>query len=169
METLFFQSELKCRFSSFLADRNVNREFYERVPEVQFDYRMVDTPSRKSDSPRESLAHQIRVELEYILGIKNGKLEFGILHDAEARLRSLSKAALLDELKTADDELTRLLGDSNIAIRQIEVPWSSDKQSILSLLEALHSHEILHTGWNLAIMDHLNMERYPALKELWGE
>jgi hypothetical protein len=130
---------------------------------------MVDTPSKRSDSPRESLIHQIRIQHEYIRGIKTGKLEFGVHNDLETKLKSLSKTALLEQLKAVDDELARLLGETHSAMKQIDVPWRSEKQSILLLLEALHFHEVLHTGWNLAVMDHLNMERYPALKEVWGE
>jgi len=44
---------------AFLADREINREFYSRIPEDKLDFKMVDTPERKSDSPRESLTHQI--------------------------------------------------------------------------------------------------------------
>ena len=32
----------------------------------------------------------------------------------------------------------------------------------------LRDHDILHVGWNLALMDHLNMERFPSLREHWG-
>ena len=71
------QSEIQRRFASFRSDRKVNREFYEKVSEELFDYRMVDTAERKSDSPRESLAHQIRVQREYMRAIQAGKLEFG--------------------------------------------------------------------------------------------
>jgi hypothetical protein len=162
------QSEIQRRFASFLSDRKVNREFYERVPEAQFDYRMVDTSARKSDSPRESLAHQIRVQREYLRAIETGKLEFGVLSDSEYQLKTWSKAALLEELQNADNELASLLNDNEIALQQIEVPWSGEKQSVLSVLEAIQFHEVLHTGWNLAVMDHLNMARYPALKEVWG-
>ena len=30
------------------------------------------------------------------------------------------------------------------------------------------STTILHIGWNLALMDHLNMARYDMLKQYWG-
>ena len=168
MNSTLSQPEVQRALSSFLSDRRVNREFYERVPEDRFDYRMVDTPSRRSDTPRESLAHQIRVQREYLRAMQTGKLEFGALSGAEAGLRLLSKTALLRELKAAEDELARTLAEGDALSRQIEVPWSGEKQSILSVLEALHFHEVLHTGWNLAIMDHLDMERYPALREVWG-
>lgn len=72
--------QAKAFIEQFLRDREINKEFYKRVPEDKFDFRMVNTPQRKSDS-----------------------------------------------------------------------------------------HEILHQGWNLAIMDHLAIERFPALQEMWGE
>ena len=45
----------------FMMNREVNREFYRRVPADKLDYRMVDTKTRRSDSPRESLLHQLFV------------------------------------------------------------------------------------------------------------
>ena len=32
----------------------------------------------------------------------------------------------------------------------------------------LRDHDILHVGWNLSLMDHLDMERFPSLREYWG-
>lgn len=45
--------EAKAFLTQFFLDRAINREFYEKVPEDKFDYRMVDRPERKSDSPRD--------------------------------------------------------------------------------------------------------------------
>ncbi len=50
--------EAKRFINAFFANRAINREYYELVLEEQYDYRMVDTAERKSDSPEESLAHQ---------------------------------------------------------------------------------------------------------------
>lgn len=57
-------TEAKRFLLQFFGDRAINREFYEKVPEDKFDFRIVNTPKRKSDSPRESLAHQIDTERE---------------------------------------------------------------------------------------------------------
>jgi len=70
--------QAKAFIEQFLRDREINREFYKRVPEDKFDFRMVNTPQRKSDSPRESLAHQIDTTRDYINGVKTGVLQFEV-------------------------------------------------------------------------------------------
>jgi len=152
----------------FFSDRTINREFYERVPENKFDYRMVDTPQRKSDSPRESLAHQIDTERDYINGVKTGELHFGVVYDDLKTPNALSKTQLLQKLQEEDEELIKVLSNPDIANKRVKVPWSETSIPAIASLWAMDSHEILHTGWNLAVMDHLNIERFPALKQIWG-
>lgn len=36
--------QAKAFIGQFLKDREINKEFYRRVPEDKFDFRMVDTP-----------------------------------------------------------------------------------------------------------------------------
>lgn len=160
--------EAKRFLQQFLGDRAINREFYERVSEDKLDFRMVDTPSRKSDSPRESIAHQIDTERDYINGVKSGVLKFGVKYDDLSNLQNLTKNQLLNMLQHEDEELIKLLSDSTISEKMVKPPWSESPIPAVSCLWALDSHEILHTGWNLAIMDHLNIERFQALKEMWG-
>jgi len=38
----------------------------------------------------------------------------------------------------------------------------------VDVLFFLRDHDILHIGWNLAVMDHLNVPRYPTLIQYWG-
>lgn len=152
----------------FFRDRAINREFYEKVPTEKFDFRMVDTPERKSDSPRESLAHQIDTERDYINGVRTGELKFGVAYDDLKDPSTQNKVQLLQKLQEADQELIEILSDPDISNKKIKVPWSNAPIPAVSTLWALDSHEILHTGWNLAVMDHLNIERFPALKEMWG-
>jgi uncharacterized damage-inducible protein DinB len=161
-------SEAKRFLSQFFNDRAINREFYERVPEDKFDYRMVDNTKRKSDSPRESLAHQIDTQRDYINAIKTGVLKFGEKYSDLAEPEKLSKSELLQKLDEAEKELVSLLSDDKIEAKKARVPWTSEPISVLSMIWALDSHEILHTGWNLAIMDHLDIERFQKLKEMWG-
>lgn len=158
--------EAKRFILQFSTDRAINREYYERVPEVKFDYRMVDTPERKSDSPRESLGHQIGVQNDYMNGVISGTLAFKSGDDKQ--LKSLPKAELLQKLQEADQRLLELLSDPDIGNKKIKVPWSETPIPAIVSLWAMDSHEILHTGWNLAVMDHLNIERFPTLKEMWG-
>lgn len=89
--------EAKRFLESFLGNREINKEYYKRVPEDKYDFRMVDTPERK-----------------------------------------------------------------------VKAPWSSNPIPAIASLWGLDYHEVLHMGWNLAVMDHLNIHRFPALKEMWG-
>jgi uncharacterized damage-inducible protein DinB len=95
--------------STFFANREINREFYQRVPEDKFDFRMVDTPEKKSDSPRESLAHQINVQRTYMLAVEKGELKFKDYYNQD--LVSKSKNDLLTEFEKADQELIDLLSN----------------------------------------------------------
>jgi uncharacterized damage-inducible protein DinB len=151
---------------SFFANREINREFYQLVPEESFDFRMINTPDRKSDSPKESLAHQINVQYTYMQAIDKGKLSFGAY--SNQKLKVQTKAELLTELKKADQELIQILSNKENCNKKIKVPWSKEPIFAVDMLWALDQHEVLHTGWNLAIMDHLGIERFPSLKKMWG-
>jgi len=141
-------------------------EFYRLLSEEYFDYRMVDTPGRKSDTPRESLAHILNVELIYFECAKTGKLEFKDL--GGEHYKTQSKLHLLSELERIDQEMFDYLsGESFSSDSLVEVPWGG-KMNVLDLLYFLKDHDILHIGWNLAVMDHLNLQRYPSLVQFWG-
>lgn len=150
----------------FFEHRKINREFYQRVPECKFDFRMVNTSSRKSDSPKESLIHQIIIQKTYMRAIKTGKLKYGDYN--YQKLMSKSKGNLLEKLAKADQELVTLLTNEKNLKKKIAVPWSKKRINPIQMLWGLQEHEILHTGWNLALMDHLSIERFPAIKKLWG-
>lgn len=158
--------EAKMFLEKFSKNRAINREFYEKVPEDQFNFRMIDTLERKSDSVRETLAHQIGVQIDYLNAIESGKLMF--VSGANTELKKLSKEKLLDVMTRIDTELADLLADQVNCVRKISVPWSEEPIPTTKMLWALNNHEILTTGWILAIMDHLNIERFPKLKEMWG-
>lgn len=150
----------------YRLNRSINREFYQRVKEEDFDFRMVDRPQRRSDSVRESLAHQIAVEQTYLEAVESGKLSFGEYGDS--KLKSLSKSELLNELAQADEKLVELMSDEEKIKRKVEVSWSEELIDVVDMLWSLNSHEVLHTGWNMAVMDHLQIERFNKLKEMWG-
>jgi len=158
--------EAQAFINQFLRDRAVNRKFYELVPEDKYDYRMVDTPSRKSDSVRESITHQIDTERDYLNAAKTGEMKFGVTY--EDLSNSLPKDRLLTLLQESDNQLIEILSAEDIGTKKVKVPWSSEPVPAISSLWALDSHEILHQGWNLAVMDHLNIERFAELKEMWG-
>lgn len=160
--------EAKALIEQFLRDREINKEFYRRVPEDKLDFRMVDTPRKKSDSPRESLAHQIDTTRDYINGVKTGVLQFSVKYDDLAEPQKLSKKELLAKLEESEQQLIKILSDPEVVKRKVKVPWSKEPIPAVPSLWGLDSHEILHQGWNLAIMDHLNIERFPVLKKMWG-
>src|SRR3989304_6324854 len=87
--------QVRVFYSLWWPQHQVIYDFYSRLAEEQFDYCMVDTPEKKSDTPRQSLAH------------------------------------------------------------------------ILYVLFFLRDHDILHVGWNLALMDHLSVPRFESLIAYW--
>ena len=151
---------------SFFIHREINREFYKRVSKEKFDFRMVDTLERKSDSVRESLAHQINVQRVYMKAAVMGELKFGDYYNQQLKVEP--KEDLLKELEKTDRELIEMLASEENLNKEIVVPWSKKSINMIDMLWGLNEHEILHTGWNIAIMDHLNIERFPALKKIWG-
>lgn len=162
-------SEVRTFLEQFMNDRAINKEFYERIPDDKLDYRMVDKPERKSDSPRESLAHQVYVTRKYIYGVRTGVLEFdGVTAKNLEDPQAMSKGELLAELDSTGQELIELLSEPDISAKRVDVPWSKGPISVIQTLYGLRFHEVLHTGWNLAVMDHLNIERFSRLKSTWG-
>lgn len=155
-------------WNQFLLDREINTEFYRRIPNDKLDFRMVDRPDRRSDSPRESLVHQIAVSRGYIQAVQTGTLRFGNEYEDIAQSKNLSKEVLLKKLAETSDALLKALYGPAIGDKKVKVPWSHNPIPAITCLWALDSHEILHTGWNLALMDHLGIDRFPALKAMWG-
>ena len=150
---------------AYLPHRNMLRDFYELLPEDQYDFRLVDTPTHCSDSPRESLAHIIKTRLIYLHGVKTGTLTFepvGVDH-----LRGAAKSVLLEAWDTFEAEMITLLQSQNLDLSEtVQCPWGP--MSVLHTLFLIRDHEILHTGWNLALIDVLGLARYSSLKEYWG-
>lgn len=153
-------------YSLYWPQHQIICDFYSRLAEEQFDYRMVDTPGRKADTPRESLAHILEVQLMYFEGVKAGKLEFksmGVDH-----YRHMTKAQLLAELERIDAELyAYLTAPAFDSESVVDVPWGSAMNAV-DVLFFLRDHDILHTGWNLAVMDHLDVPRFESLAQYWG-
>lgn len=157
--------QVRIFYSLYWPQRQILHDFFAMLTEEQFGYRMVDTPKRKSDTPREGLAHFLQVQLIYFNGAKTGKLEFkpmGVEHYWE-----MSREELLAEMKRIDEEmfgyLTREAFDSS---SRIKAPWG--EVNALDMLSFLRDHAILHIGWNLALMDHMDLPRYETLSGYWG-
>ena len=153
-------------YSLWWPQHQIVQDFFSGLTEAQFDYRMVDTPQRRSDTPRTGLAHLLYVHLVYLNGVRTGKLEFksmGIEHYA-----SMTKEQLLAELEHIDQEMfAHLTAEMFDSQAMIEVPWGG-KMNAVDVLFFLRDHDILHIGWNLALMDHLNMPRFESLIQYWG-
>jgi hypothetical protein len=93
--------QVRTFYALYWPQHQIIIDFFNRLPEEQFDFRMVDAPARKAETPRESLAHIIYVNL-------------------------------------------------------------------MDVLFFLRDHDILHVGWNLAYMDHLNLPQFDSLIQYWG-
>lgn len=145
--------------------RQIIRDFYALLPEEHYEARLVDQPTRKSDSPRESLIHILKTELAYFKAIQTGTLDFET-PDASA-YRAMAPAALLTELDTLDEAVFNYVADSKFnSEATVTVPWGTLRA--VDVLYLIRDHDLLHIGWNLAIMDHVGMERFPSLKAYWG-
>lgn len=152
-------------FRVYLPHRQVVRDFYELLPEDKLTYRMVDTDGRRSDSPHESLVHILETQLAYFEGIKSGSLSFDAM--GAERYAAMSKRQLLDELAALDEEMYRhAAGPAFDPLARVETSWGDE--TALGVLALVRDHDILHAGWNLALMDHLGMERYQSLVDIWG-
>lgn len=158
--------QVRAFYSLYWPQHQIVCDFFACLPETAYDFRMVDSPGHRSDSPRESLAHILYVNLVYFYGIKSGKLEFKSM--GTENYKGESKSQLLEEMERIDQELFDYLTsgdfDSN---RKVAVFWGGEMDPV-DVLFFLRDHDILHIGWNLAYMDHLNMPRFESLKQYWG-
>lgn len=153
-------------YSLWWPQHKILYDFITLLTEEQFDFRMVDLPFRKADTPRESLAHLLYVQLVYLNAVKTGKLEFKSL--GTEHHKTMTKEQLLAEWECVDEEMFAYLTAEPFDSQcQVEVPWGG-KMNAVDLLFFLRDHDILHIGWNLAVMDHLNVPRYESLIQYWG-
>ena len=158
--------QVRVFYSLWWPQHQIIHDFVCHLPEPHFDYRMVDSPSRKADTPRQSLAHLLYVQLVYLNAVKTGKLEFksmGVEH-----YRTMTKEQLVAEWERIDDEMFAYLTSEAFDSRSlVEVPWAG-RMNAIDLLFFLRDHDILHIGWNLAVMDHLDVPRFESLIQYWG-
>ncbi len=152
-------SEARGFYYIYLPQRRILADFYTLLPEESYDYRMVD----RADTPRESLLHILATHYQYLEGIRTGRLTFpevGAPSDT-------TKAALLAGMDRIEEETWDFLSSASFdPDATVEAPWGKMRAGDAIFL--LRDHDILHVGWNLALMDHLNMERFPSLREHWG-
>lgn len=152
-------------FQAYLPQRQIIRDFYNLVPDDKLDYRLVDSASRKADSPHESLVHILETQLAYFDGLKSGGLSFDSM--GAERYQAMSKGQLLHDLAALDEEMYRHTSAKEFdPMFKVETSWG--EETALSVLYLVRDHDVLHIGWNLALMDHLGMERYQSLVDIWG-
>jgi uncharacterized damage-inducible protein DinB len=153
-------------YALYWPQHEIVGEFFRLVPEAQYDFRMVDAPGRRSDSVRESLAHMIYVTRVYFRAARTGELAF--TSAGTVGYETLPRERLLAEWERTDAEMYAFLTDPGFdSARPVAVPWGGE-MNVIDLLFFLRDHDILHIGWNLALMDHLDVPRYASLVAYWG-
>ena len=151
--------EIRSFYYIYLPQRRIIADFYTLLPEESYDYRMVDG----ADTPRESLVHILQTHLQYLDGVTSGTLDFA----AVAPPSDQSKEGLLREMDRVEERTWDFLSHANFdPDAPVEAPWGTMRAGDAVFLT--RDHDILHVGWNLALMDHLVMERFPSLKQHWG-
>ncbi|MEP7103811.1 MAG: DinB family protein [Candidatus Dojkabacteria bacterium] len=146
---------------SYLSQHRINRKFFELVPESKYDFKM----TKSSDSIRDNLAHIIAVTRNYLEGVEQGVLDFNSEKYADLN-NSKDKKELLEKLAQEIERMKIILGREDIESIIVKTPWGNVKA--VDSLYGLKDHEILHTGINLALMDHLEIPRFDELKAMWG-
>lgn len=153
----------------FFTDRQINLEFYRLVPETSYDYRMVKKKAFLADSVREGAARQIDISWKYILAIQTGALKLdGLSHQKYAKPVQLTKEELLAELSETRNKVFEQIVNGNISGKLIKVPGSDEPIGVIDTLWGLDAHETFYHGWNLSLMHHLGIEKFPQLKAMWG-
>jgi len=156
--------------NTFLLHRDINREYFLLIPEDKLDVHLVDNEKVQSDSPRKNLVHQIDTTRDYINGILKKELLFRRYEEYTdlQNPKTLTKNQLIEKLDQSTLWLIDVLQQKNIDQIMVKVPWSVKPIPALQMIWGLNNHEILHTGWNLAYMDFLEIPRFPKLKAMWG-
>src|SRR5919108_1433285 len=121
--------QIRVIYSLWWPQHQILLDFTAYLTEEQFDYRMVDSPLRKADTPRESIAHILYVQLVYLNAVRTGKLEFksmGVEH-----YKALTKERLLAEWDCIDKEMFTDLTDERFDPQcQVEVPWDGRMNAV---------------------------------------
>jgi hypothetical protein len=105
--SLIKNPQVRVFYSLWWPQHQILLDFAGYLTEEQMDYCMVSTSSRKADTPRESLAHILYVQLVYLNAVRTGKLEFkdmGVEH-----YKTLSKEHLFVEWDCIDQEMYAFL------------------------------------------------------------
>lgn len=154
-------------FDTFKAHRNINRTFFDLLEPKHYDYRMVSTEKITSNLPRENIARIIGVTRCYVDSLKSGELILSWRDNKDLYpSQDHAKAEFLDLWDQEVNGLESILVDETYK-GLINTYWG--ESATFGILDVLKNHEILHIGINLTIMDHIGMERFNELIEMWGE
>jgi len=154
-------------YERYLSQREILRDFFKNLSDDNYDFCMLENEKRKTDTPRDSLAHILHFQLINFNGMKTGKLVYK--SQGVDRYWKISRGELIAEMERIDRELFEYLAANDFDKDAVIVtPWG-EQWNCLDILSGLRDHDILHIGWNLALMDFLNMPRYASLANYWGE
>jgi hypothetical protein len=79
----------------------------------------------------------------------------------------MSKEQLLAEMTRIGQEMyDHIVDEAFDSEARVTAPWG--EVNAVDMMTFLRDHDILHIGWNLALMDHLDMPRYVSLAGYWG-
>mgnify|MGYP000863209148 CR=1 FL=1 len=157
--------DVRLFYALYWPQRSILRDFFSLLPEQHYDVRLVDTPTRHADTPRESLIHLIRIQQIYLAALLTRVLRFE--PQQPAILSTTSKPELLRIWEQLEQAMFQTLtADTFNPTLLITVPWG--ESAPVDLLFFLRDHDILHIGWNLAVMDHLDLPRFASLNAYWG-
>ena len=82
--------------------------------------------------------------------------------------REMTKGQLLAEMERIDEDMfAYLTAETFDSGSRVKVFWGGEMNAV-DVLYFLRDHAILHIGWNLALMDHLNVPRFESLVQYWG-
>jgi hypothetical protein len=158
---------VRSSFGHYLIQRSILRDFFNNLSDDDYDFRMLENENRKADTPRESLAHTLHFQLINFSALKTGKLEYksqGVDH-----YWKISRSELIAEMERIERLFFEFLTAEDFNENAIIItPWG-EQWNCLDILSGLRDHDILHIGWNLALMDFLDMPRYASLANYWGE
>src|SRR5262245_33749918 len=111
-------------YAGYWPQHRVLRDFFAQLTEEQFGYRMVNSPARKADTPQESLAHILQIQLITFNGVKTGQLEFkpmGVEH-----YWRITGADLLAEMERIDQEMfVYLTAETFDSGAMVQAPWGT--------------------------------------------
>jgi hypothetical protein len=106
------------------------------------------------------------VQLVYFDSLKTGRLEFKSM--GSEHYAALPRAQLLAELERNDAEMFAYLTAETFDSHRTVEPFWGGRMNGIDVLFFLRDHDILHIGWNLALMDHLSLPRYESRVQCWG-